>query len=63
MVRKVCKGLKTQKIYIEDEEAAVHRYLNKLYSSYSTGSKEKLVDPVLPEPMEIRRVKKIDKNT
>lgn len=63
MVRKVCKGLKTQKIYIEDEEATVHRYLNKVYSSYSTGSKERLVDPVLPEPMEIRRVKKIDKNT
>jgi len=63
MVRKICRGMDTGKTYIEDEEPAVHRYLNKVYSSYSTGTKEKLLDPALPEPMEIRRVKTIDKNT
>jgi len=58
MVKKICRGMDTGKTYIEDEEAAVHRYLNKVYPSYSTGIKEKLVDPVLHEPVEIRRVRK-----
>jgi len=57
MVRKICRGIDTGKTYIEDEEAAVHRYLNKVFPSYSSGTKEKLVDPALPEPVEIRRVR------
>lgn len=58
MVRKVCKGKNTGQTYIEDEEAAVHQYLNKKF--YSSGNK---MNGVLPEPMEIKKVSTNDKNT
>lgn len=57
MVRKICKGIKTGTVYIEDEEASIHRYLNKEYAS--SGSKLKRI---LPEPMEIKKVELNEKD-
>lgn len=55
MVKKVCTGLNTGNKYIEDEEAAIHQYLNKKF--YNSGNKD---NRVLPEPMEIKKVKSND---
>lgn len=45
MVRKICKGIKTGTVYIEDKKASIHRYLNKEYAS--SGSKLKRILPEL----------------
>lgn len=54
MVQKRCIGALSQEVYIEDEEAAVHRYLNIKYSEANEDKK------VLPEPLIIKGVTKHD---
>lgn len=58
MVRKRCIGMLSQNIYIEDEEAAIHRYLNKKYQSSSKDDSS--IKKVYPEPLTIQRVRKSD---
>lgn len=57
MVRKKCIGALTQKVYIEDEEAAIHRYLNKKYSQ-SLDNSNPNIKMFLPEPLMIKRARK-----
>lgn len=58
MVRKRCIGMVSQNVYIEDEEAAIHRYLNKRFQSSSKD--DSTIKKVYPEPLVIKRVRKDD---
>lgn len=58
MVRKRCIGMYSQNVYMEDEEAAIHRYLNKRF--HSSSKDDSTIKKVYPEPLIIQRVRKND---
>lgn len=51
MVKKVCRGEHSNKIYFEGEEAAIHRFLNENYQTVRKAGN----NYTFPEPLIIER--------